>query len=230
MSSRGLCFRARGARNGPYGIRTARFSGSVHTRCTHADVGSGNPRQAEPGATSLLSESCLTALRGCMSSPPASRMACPAVPRRRWFTNRRAPIVSLRVRLREPARRHAFPSTLEGSLQRDQPPDASSPPGNGRSIRKESSVLDTDAGVPFIVPKLHSRSRASRRIGIAVPANAISAVSTARRRSDVKTTQIPSARRRSPSSAARRLPSRMRPGSQPVAIPRSLSTESECVS
>lgn len=63
------------------------------------------------------------------------------------------------------------------------------------------------------------------------PPKATSAVSTARRRSEVKTAAMPSARLRSPSSAANARPrADSRPGSQPVATPRSLSSLQEWVS
>jgi hypothetical protein len=64
-----------------------------------------------------------------------------------------------------------------------------------------------------------------------VPPNAIRAVSTARRRSEQKTAATPWSRRRAPSSRACRRPvSDSCPGSQPVAIPASLSVVVECVS
>src|SRR6478672_9676288 len=63
------------------------------------------------------------------------------------------------------------------------------------------------------------------------PPNAICAVSTARFRSDENTMLIPSLRRRLPSLAACTSPSgESLPPSQPVAIPRSLSSLVECVS
>ena len=105
-----------------------------------------------------------------MSSPPASRMACPAVPRvafgsTKWSSAHR---VTSRVRLREPARRHTFLAGVEGSPERDQPPDASSRRRDSadRYARNPRSLTLMRA-FRFIVPKLHSRSRASRRIGIA---------------------------------------------------------------
>src|SRR5579859_7578559 len=67
--------------------------------------------------------------------------------------------------------------------------------------------------------------------GMSESANATAAVSTARVRSDTKTAARPSSRRRAPSSAALDRPMADRaPGSQPVAIPRSLSTEVAWVS
>ena len=63
------------------------------------------------------------------------------------------------------------------------------------------------------------------------PSNAIAAVSTARRRSEVKTAVSSSSRRRSPSSCACSFPrSERSPSNQPVAIPFSLSVVVEWVS
>jgi hypothetical protein len=63
------------------------------------------------------------------------------------------------------------------------------------------------------------------------PANAIDAVSAARARSEQNTAAIPSACRRRPNSAACSRPNgESRPGSQPVAMPRSLSSLIEWVS
>jgi hypothetical protein len=61
--------------------------------------------------------------------------------------------------------------------------------------------------------------------------NAISAVSAALRRSELKTVVMPSPRRRRPISTALSRPrGDSRPGSQPVAMPRSLSSVREWVS
>ena len=60
---------------------------------------------------------------------------------------------------------------------------------------------------------------------MSVSPNAISAVSTARRRSEVNTAAMPSSRRRRPISTALTRPrAERRPGSHPVAMPRSLSS------
>jgi diadenosine tetraphosphate (Ap4A) HIT family hydrolase len=64
-----------------------------------------------------------------------------------------------------------------------------------------------------------------------VSPNAISAVSAARRKSEVNTAVMPSSRRRRPMSAALARPrSQRRPGSHPVAMPRSLSSLNAWVS